>query len=74
MIRLTYTKKDDYLECRVEDNGVGFENTQHQRKKGHISKGVRITSDRLVRIPNAISIEQMGKSGTLVTIKIPQEV
>ena len=29
MIRLTYTKKDDYLECRVEDNGVGFENTQH---------------------------------------------
>lgn len=71
MIELKYLLKEDYLECTITDNGVGYENSQHQRKQGHISKGVRITSDRLIAMPNAISIVQTGDRGTQVTIKIP---
>ena len=71
MIRLKYVLKNNYLECTVTDNGVGYENSQQQRKKGHISKGVHITRERLAGLPNAITITQMGERGTQVIIKIP---
>ena len=71
LIQLKYTLNGSYLECVVTDNGVGYENSQHQRKQGHISKGVRITKDRLASLPNAISIKQTGEQGTQVIIKIP---
>lgn len=71
MIELKYLLKDNYLACTITDNGVGYENSQQQRKQGHISKGVRITSDRLASMPDAISIVQTGDRGTEVTIKIP---
>ena len=70
-IRLKYTLRESYLECEVVDNGIGYENSQNERKQTHISKGVRITKDRLASLPDALSIQQMGDRGTQVIIKIP---
>lgn len=70
-ITVLYSLEKEYLICTITDNGIGFDNSQNNRKKNHISKGVAIVRERLSHLPDPISISQRGESGTQVIIKIP---
>lgn len=70
-IDVHYSIGGNYLKCTVKDNGVGYEKSQNNRKKDHISKGVSIVRERLSQLSDPILIQQTGESGTLVTIKMP---
>lgn len=70
-IEINYSIQKDYLRCTVTDNGVGYETSKNNRKKDHVSKGVSIVRERLSQLPDPVLIQQTGKSGTCVTIKIP---
>ncbi len=63
-VRLKPSNQTNMLICEIEDNGIGIK-AQLQRK-GHESKGMKITEQRL---GTKIKIENLSP-GTLITIKI----
>jgi ligand-binding sensor domain-containing protein len=78
--------KDDCLEIRIEDNGIGLTESQARKTNsdGHISKGMEITRSRIALIEQMTgkSIElrgpedwksETGESGTRVTIHFPKD-
>ena len=77
-----FDKEEDYVVCKVEDNGVGravAANKQHIHKRKKQSRGLQVTKQRLETLgltSEAIDIidktdENGEASGTIVTIKIP---
>jgi ligand-binding sensor domain-containing protein len=49
-IQITFAKREDYLLCKITDNGIGREKSaeiNRQKKKTHKSLGVKITESRL---------------------------
>jgi hypothetical protein len=49
-IQITVAKREDYLLCKIKDNGIGREKSaeiNRQKKKTHKSLGVKITESRL---------------------------
>lgn len=68
---------DDYLRIQIIDNGVGIHNSLEQKKGGHQSKGMSLTKERINLLnkieakPIQLYIDQLGKSGTSITILIP---
>jgi tetratricopeptide (TPR) repeat protein/anti-sigma regulatory factor (Ser/Thr protein kinase) len=83
-IIINYTKDNNYICCEVEDNGVGIEQSSISAKANdHKSLAMEITSERLALISKksklkaSFTIEDLsnvGKTGTLVKIKIPLKI
>jgi two-component system, LytTR family, sensor kinase len=76
---ISFSEKDDYLLCAVEDNGIGRENAASFKNEIITSKGIDITVRRLMdfnRNPQpAVEYtdlkDDLGNSlGTRVVIKI----
>ena len=78
--------KDECLEIRIEDNGIGLTESQARKTNsdGHISKGMEITRSRIALIEQMTGkrIElrgpedwksETGESGTRVTIHFPKD-
>jgi sensor histidine kinase YesM len=68
-IEVSFTILDDWLICKIRDNGKGF-NTDIN---GHASKGIKLIKERLNLIQgsvkNSILINSFPMEGTLVSIK-----
>ena len=69
---------DTHLLIQIVDDGVGIDNAFKTRQSSsHDSKGMSLTQERINLLnqievnPIQISIKQTGKSGTKVSIKIP---
>ncbi len=70
VVAITLSKPGvDILQCVVSDNGVGIEQSKKQ-KKGHVSKGIALTKERLGAAGNVL-LESLKEGGTRVTINIP---
>jgi signal transduction histidine kinase len=78
--------KDECLEIRIEDNGIGLTESQARKttSDGHISKGMEITRSRIALIEQMTGkrIElrgpedwksETGESGTHVTLHFPKD-
>jgi len=78
--------KNDCLEIRIEDNGIGLAESQARKTNsdGHISKGMEITRSRIALIEQMTGkhIElkgpedwksENGESGTRVSIHFPKD-
>ena len=78
--------KNECLEIRIEDNGIGLKESQARKTNsdGHISKGMEITRSRIALIEQMTGkrIElrgpedwksETGESGTRVTIHFPKD-
>jgi ligand-binding sensor domain-containing protein len=82
-ITVTFKRIADYLECRIEDNGVGRRVAGQHKSKTPIeyqSRGIQLTTDRiellnhsLVRpiFVNIYDLEDEGEAGTRVVISFP---
>jgi len=64
-LRLDIADKANYLRCVVEDDGVGLQ--VGKKTRGHVSKGISITEQRL---GSKVKMESLSP-GTRVTLKIP---
>jgi LytS/YehU family sensor histidine kinase len=64
IVRLKLDNRTDLLICEIEDNGVGIQ--EQRERKGHESKGMKITEQRL---GTKIKIENLTP-GTLITLNI----
>lgn len=85
LITLAIKLEDGFLECIVEDNGVGRELTMKNKKKeGHVSLGTQVTLERLEILrqeknPKAgleiidLKDENGAGTGTKVILRIPFE-
>ncbi|EDM36580.1 diguanylate cyclase/phosphodiesterase [Pedobacter sp. BAL39] len=69
--------EDGALLIKIIDNGVGIENSLRNKKGEHISKGMALTKERINLLnqveanPIKITVQQLGASGTEVSILIP---
>ncbi len=84
-LQVRFYKKDSFLYCDVDDNGIGREQSQKLKERNHItyeSHGMELTRRRLELVSRSsgkdytITIvdkknESGSPSGTLVTIKFP---
>ncbi|PHN02189.1 sensor histidine kinase [Flavilitoribacter nigricans] len=46
-LKVNIFRKDDFIICEIEDNGVGRKITEEKEKEGHESMGIDITKKRL---------------------------
>ena len=84
-VRIVFRKKENFLLCEIEDNGIGRERSKliNMKKTGyHVSKGIQNSQKRLKlmypELDNLLIIDdlynkQCEPNGTTVTIKIPFE-
>jgi len=76
-IDILINPQDGALLIKIIDNGVGIENSLRNKKGEHISKGMALTKERINLLnqveanPIKITVQQMGASGTEVSILIP---
>jgi sensor histidine kinase YesM len=84
---IRFLETDNFLQCIIEDNGVGRKKSAETKKsngqsKGHISKGIQLSMERLKTVKNKKGMEgslniidlydENGKaSGTRVEINFP---
>ncbi|MDC6364459.1 MULTISPECIES: tetratricopeptide repeat protein [Flavobacteriaceae] len=79
-LEISFLDKENYVECIVEDNGVGFL-ADAKTNKNNPSRGMSITAKRIEALrkfsnEQLISIENLNigdASGTRVTILIPKD-
>ena len=76
-INIEITCKNNELQIKITDDGIGISNSMKNKSSGHISRGLELIRERVILInkqnDRKISIEQIqtGKSGTQVMIQIP---
>jgi ligand-binding sensor domain-containing protein/putative methionine-R-sulfoxide reductase with GAF domain/anti-sigma regulatory factor (Ser/Thr protein kinase) len=68
-----FSETDNYLRCVVEDNGVGRKKSQEEKKANgqdrvHISKGIKVSLERLKTIRN-----KQGDEGSLIITDLYDE-
>ncbi len=64
-------KSDKFITCLIEDDGIGLVKSLESKKgRGHESKGISITQERLGG-ESAVRIEEIPEGGTRVEILIP---
>ncbi|MEY3849654.1 MAG: hypothetical protein RJA38_95 [Bacteroidota bacterium] len=86
LLHVHFGLKDECLEIRIEDNGIGLAESQARKTNsdGHISKGMEITRSRIALIEQMTGkrIElkgpedwksESGESGTRVTLHFPKD-
>ncbi|HEV8284564.1 MAG TPA: histidine kinase [Chitinophagaceae bacterium] len=64
-LNIRFSETGDFLQCIIEDNGVGRKKSEEVKKangqdKGHISKGIKVSLERLKTTRN-----KNGKEGSL---------
>jgi len=64
-LNIRFSETDNFLKCVIEDNGVGRKRSEEAKKangqdRGHISKGIKVSLERLKTIHN-----QEGNEGSL---------
>lgn len=82
-ITVTFQRIEDYLQCSIEDNGVGRRVAAQHKSKTHIeyqSRGIQLTTDRIELLNrslgrpifiNIYDLEEGGETGTRVVISFP---
>ncbi|WP_418644683.1 histidine kinase [Tenacibaculum insulae] len=77
-ITITFSIKNQFLNCTIIDNGIGFyQSKKHQKTKTHDSLAVSITQERIKSLSKKSSffIDEITKentiTGTKVSFKIP---
>jgi sensor histidine kinase YesM len=84
-LTVTFTEKGDFLQCIIEDNGVGRKKASVIKSltgsdKKHTSKGIAVSEERLKTIKNSsgqhgsieiIDLNETGGEGTQVVINFP---
>ena len=72
-LMIHFYEKKDYLQCVVEDNGVGREKAKESRMANggqqHTSKGISVSVERLKASPSS---NGMGGSLTIIDLKDEQ--
>jgi LytS/YehU family sensor histidine kinase len=82
ILKLEFEKEDEFLICKIEDNGIGRRTTQSQKKDSqHHSMGTQIIDERLQLFRDSynwdITVTIIDKydgetpTGTLVVVRIP---
>ncbi len=64
-LRISFTEKQDFLECTIEDNGVGRKKAQEIKSvtgqdKKHTGKGITVSEERLKALKSSL-----GQTGTI---------
>jgi len=77
-LEISFTAKNDFLHCKITDNGIGIKQSMHQKAANdHHSLAVKVTQERIESLSNknAFEIKEIYENaeiiGTLVTFKIP---
>lgn len=79
IINIDFTCVDQKLYCTIQDNGIGFKQSQKQKpKSGHQSMALKVTKERIRALYGTSSIqmeeivEENGSiSGTKITVVLP---
>ncbi|SDQ80695.1 tetratricopeptide repeat-containing sensor histidine kinase [Flagellimonas zhangzhouensis] len=80
-LNLYFNDSPEFIECIIEDNGVGISSNQNKKQSDRISRGMSITEKRIDALKkftnlDLVQIENLNKgtaTGTRVTILIPKE-
>ncbi|WP_435625468.1 tetratricopeptide repeat protein [Flagellimonas sp.] len=80
-LSITFNDVDGYIQCIIEDNGVGINAPSEKAKNKRPSRGMSITAKRIkalrkVSNEQLVTIEnlcEIGKTGTKVTILVPKQ-
>jgi len=72
-LNIHFSEKENYLHCSIEDNGIGRKESSDAKKangqeKGHISKGIKVSLERLKTLRN-----KDGNEGSLNIIDLYNE-
>ena len=76
-INIEINCKNEELQIKITDDGIGISNSMKNKSSGHISRGLELIYERVILLnkqnDRKISIDQFqtGKSGTQVLIQIP---
>ncbi|WP_437395645.1 tetratricopeptide repeat protein [Flagellimonas lutimaris] len=75
-LRISFNDKVDYIECIIEDNGVGFSRKSKNTSLPKQSRGMSITAKRIDALKQfsdqeLVKLENL-KEGTRVTILVPK--
>ena len=78
ILQINFSTKDDFLICKIIDNGIGIEQSKKQHSiKNHQSVALQVTKERVASLSKQakISIEEIIEQdhikGTKVWFKIP---
>ncbi len=79
-LSIAFNDKTEYVECTIEDNGVGIETDPPEKTSKKPSRGMSITASRVnalkkfsnEELVTVESLNQDNKTGTKVTILIPK--
>ena len=78
-LQIEFNTTEDFLHCKVIDNGIGiFQSQKVKKKTDHQSMALTVTKERLISISrkNTLEITEIKKDngiieGTKVSFKIP---
>ncbi|WP_222983978.1 tetratricopeptide repeat protein [Flagellimonas meishanensis] len=80
-LSISFNDKDRFIECIIEDNGVGVDSKSNQNRSEGPSRGMSITAKRIAGLEKfsneeLLKIESLNSgdnTGTRVTILVPKE-
>ena len=85
VLKIEFKEIDDYLQCIIDDNGIGYHASQFNKSQSHQSTGIQNIMDRIKLIEMKYNIKMdfqiVDKSGinpqtkgTIVTLSVPLKV
>ena len=85
VLKIEFKEIDDYLQCIIDDNGIGYHASQFNKSQSHQSTGIQNIMDRIKLIEMKYNIKIDFKivdksginpqtKGTIVTLSVPLKV
>ncbi len=71
LIQISFTIENEFLCCKVKDNGIGIETARKKKKHHHPSTALKVTKERIESLTKDHKLEIIEDKGTIVSFRLP---
>jgi hypothetical protein len=70
-ITISFSVEEEFLQCKIKDNGIGITKSKEQKKQHHASMAIQVTKERIESLSGKNTLHITEENGTLISFVIP---
>ena len=70
-IDIRFTVEGEFLNCEIQDNGIGIEQSKLKKKSHHPSTALKVTKERIESLTQDHQLKITEDNGTIVFFRLP---
>ena len=70
-ITISFSVEEEFLQCKIKDNGIGIAKSKEQKKQHHASMAIQVTKERIESFSGKNTLHITEENGTLISFVIP---